>query len=152
MFIRNASNNLSPNTDRDIRGILEDFFDTESKILFINEIMLKPIIFLTTTSLHLCWMINIGSQKTNYFLDARVDYLYLVKMVWFNRVMNNRCAICSERRCFQFRYFMVKRVIYHLHSEAKPYFLGSYPIKTIANIFKLALAHAFKQSSFACRL
>ena len=53
MFIRNASNNLSPNTDRDIRGILEDFFDTESNILFINEIMLKPIIFLTTTSLQL---------------------------------------------------------------------------------------------------
>lgn len=52
MFIRNPSYNALQRPT-DIQGILEDFFDTESKILFINEIMLKPIIFLTTTSLHM---------------------------------------------------------------------------------------------------
>ena len=52
MFIRNPTYNALQRTT-DIQGILEDFFDTESKILFINEIMLKPIIFLTTTSLHM---------------------------------------------------------------------------------------------------
>ena len=50
-------------------------------------------------------MINIGSQKSNYFLDAPVVNLNLaqgVRTVRFSGVMNNRCLLYSERRCIRF--------------------------------------------------